>query len=286
MQNFIKIIIKYKEYITYTALVVICLSLISMGEVSKLGGFRTFIIASVGKMQDAFSWIPNPAALRSENEALRELNLQLSSEVIKMRKALIENQRLKNMIALKDTYSFPLIPADVVGKSSIQMRNYITLNRGNNAGIKTGMAVRTDAGLVGVVIATRDKFSFVELLNNRNVRIAAKILRNQIDGLVAWEGGEFLLLKNIPTSFDIEIGDIVATSNYSNKYPFDIPVGKVIKVEKDPGSLFHKIVIEPYAQFNTLEQVYVINFLPNAEILELANEVEEKLLEKKSGTRR
>ncbi len=286
MQNIIKIIIKYKGYITYTALVVICLSLISMGEVSKLGGFRTFIIASVANMQDALSWIPNPGALRSENEALRELNLQLSSEVIKMRKSLIENQRLKNMINLRDTATVSLIPAEVVGKSSIQMRNYITLNRGSAAGIKSGMAVRTDAGLVGVVIAAGNKFSFVELLNNRNVRIAAKILRSQIDGLVAWEGGEYLLLKNIPTSFDIEVNDIVATSNYSNKYPADVPVGKVIRVEKDPGSLFHKIVIEPYAQFNALEQVYVLNYLPSPEILNLANEVEEKLLERRAGAKR
>ncbi len=286
MRHFIKIIIKYKEYITFTALVVISLSLISMGEVSKIGGFRTIIIASLGSLQNAFAWLPNPGALKSENEALRELNIQLSTEVIKMRKSIIDNQRLRNMLYLKDTSDIPLIASEVVGKNSLQMRNYITLNKGTNSGIENGMAVRTDAGLVGVVIASGNNYSFVELLNNRNIRIAAKIMRNQIDGLVAWEGGEYLLLKNIPTSFDIENGDIVATSNYSNKYPADIPIGVVIRVENDPGSLFHKIVIQPYAQFKTLEQVFVINRLPDPELLELVKQVEEQLLDNKRTGRR
>lgn len=286
MQQLINIIIKYKEYITFTALVMMSLSLISLGEVSKLGGFRTFIIGTVGNMQDIFSWIPNPGALRSENRALRELNLQLSSEVIKMRKSLIENQRLRNMIALKDTSTLSLTAAEVIGKSSLQMRNYITLSKGKSDEIYPGMAVRTDAGLVGVIIAAGKNYSFVELLNNRNVRIAAKIMRNQIDGLVAWEGGEYLLLKNIPTSFDIEVGDVVATSNYSTKYPADVPIGKVLKVEKDPGSLFHKITIDPYAQFNTLEQVFVIQHIPDPELFKIVSQVEERLLDKKRGSRK
>lgn len=281
MQNLINIILRYKEYITFTALVVISLSLISMGDVSKLGGFRTFIIASIGKMEDLFSWIPNPTALRSENQALRELNIQLSSEVIRMRKSLIENQRLRNMLTLRDTSQLPLISSEVIGKNSLQMRNYITLNKGRNAGISAGMAVRTDAGLVGFVISSGKGYSFVELLNNRNIKIAAKILRNQIDGLVAWEGGDYLLLKNIPTSFDVEKGDIILTSNYSTKYPADIPIGKVLRVENDPGSLFHRIIIEPYAKFSALEQVFVIQFMPDPELYRIIKSVEERLLDQK-----
>jgi len=286
MHNLIKIIIKYKEYISFTALVVISLSLISMGEVSKIGGFRTVIIASLGSLQNAFAWIPNPSALKSENEALRELNIQLSTEVIRMRKSIIDNQRFRRMLSLKDTSDAPLIAAEVVGKNSIQMRNYITLNKGINNGIESGMAVRTDAGLVGVVIAAGRTYSLVELLNNRNIRVAAKIMRNQIDGLIAWEGGELLLMKNIPTSFDLEQGDVVVTSNYSNKYPADIPIGFVSKVENDPGSLFHKILIVPYAQFKTLEQVFVINKLPEPELFELVRQVEEQLLDNKRTGRR
>lgn len=254
-----------------------------MGDISQMGGFRTIIIGSTGWLQEAFAWIPNPAAIRSENQALRDLNRQLSAEVIKMRKSLIENQRLKNMLNLKDTNQLELISAEVIGKNSIQMRNYITLNKGKSAGIHEGMSVRTDAGLVGTIIGVSSHYSFVELLDNRNVKISAKILRTQIDGIIGWEGGEYLILQNIPTSFDVKSGDVVITSNYSNKYPQDVPIGKILRVEKDPGSLFHKIIIEPFAQFNSLEQVFIIKYVPDPERLKLIESIEERLMERKKS---
>lgn len=277
MQDLIKIIIRFKELITFTALTVICLSLISLGDASKIGGFRAFIIASIGKMQDIFAWVPNPAALRSENQALRELNLQLSSEVIKMRSALIENNRLRSMLQLKDTSSVKLIPAEVVNKTNVQMRSYITINKGEQDGIAEGMAVRTDGGLVGEIVATTRKYSLVELLNNRHVKISAKILRNQIEGIVAWEGGQYLIMKNIPTSFEVYPGDVIVTSNYSVKYPHNLPIGKVLRIEKEQGSLFHRIIVEPYANFAGLEQVFVIEQVVDSEVFQLTKEIEERI---------
>lgn len=274
MQDLIKSILRFKELITFTALAVICLSLISLGDASKIGGFRAFVITSIGKIQDLFSWVPNPAALKSENQALRELNLQLSTEVIKMRNALIENNRLRSMLALKDTSNVNLIPAQVINKTNIQMRSYVTIDKGERDGVRKGMAVRTDAGLVGEVIATTNRYALVELLSNRHVKVSAKILRNQIDGLITWEGGHYLILKNIPTSFEVYQGDLIVTSNYSVKYPHNLPIGKVAKVEKESGSLFHRILVEPFANFASLEQVFVIEQITDPEIYELTHQIE------------
>ncbi|MEJ5245181.1 MAG: rod shape-determining protein MreC [Bacteroidota bacterium] len=277
MQELIKTILRFKVLITFTALCVISLSLISLGEVSKISGFRAVVIASISNIQKIFSWVPNPVALRSENQALRDLNLQLSSEVIKMRGALIENNRLRSMLALKDTSSEKLIPAEVVNKTNVQMRSYVTINKGTRDGLREGMAVRTDAGLVGEVVATTNRYSLVETLNNRHVKVSAKILRNQIDGILSWEGGNYLVLNNIPTSFEVYPGDMIVTSNYSVKYPHNIPIGKVVKVEKEYGSLFHKIFVEPYANFASLEQVYVIDYIVDEEIIELTKKIEETI---------
>ncbi|MDT3739946.1 MAG: rod shape-determining protein MreC [Candidatus Kapabacteria bacterium] len=283
MQNLINFVTKYKEYITFTALVIICLSLISIGDVSRIGGFRTVIIGSMAWMQGALSWIPNPGALQNENRALRELNLELSTEVTKMRSAVIENNRLRQVLEFRQKFPDSLITAEIVGKSSIELRNYVAINKGSSAGISQGMSIRTDAGLVGTVIGTSENYSLVELVNNRNVKVSAKIQRTNIDGILTWSGGDYFNLNNIPTSFDIKKGDVVLTSEFSNKYPPDVPFGEIVQVKDEKNSLFLTIKIKPFVNLASVEQVFVIRRIPDEERNKLILQLEERLLTKKKN---
>lgn len=283
MQKFIAFVTRYKEYITFSALVIICLSLISIGDVSRIGGFRTVIIGSMAWMQGAFSWIPNPGALKNENRSLRELNLQLSTEVIKMRSAMIENSRLRNLIDFKQTFPDSLISTEIVGKSSIELRNYVVINKGEDEGITQGMPVRTDAGLVGTIIGSSSNFSLVEMVNNRNVKVSAKILRTNIDGILTWSGGDYFNLNNIPTSFDVKKGDVVLTSEFTNKFPADIPFGEVYEVIDENNSLFFTVKIKPFVNLATVEQLFVVKRIPDEERLKLILNLEERLKIKKKN---
>lgn len=277
MEKFLNFVSQFKELIIFIALVIISLSLISLDDVSKIGGFRTVVIGTVGWFQRLFAWIPNPGALETENRAIRELNIQLSEEVMRMREAILENQRLRKMLELKEKNPEELVIAEVVGKSTVQLRNYVTIDKGKSSGIDYGMSVRTDAGLVGIIIGLTENYSLVELILNRNVKIACKFQRTGINGIVVWEGGEHLLVKNIPESFDVVVGDIIETSDFSNRYPNFIPIGKVVKVESDKGSLFKRILVEPFANFNSLDQVFVVKYVPDKERNQLIKEMEERL---------
>lgn len=271
------IISRFKEVIVFTGLVLVSLIFISNGNLSQMGGFRTIVIGGIGWFERAFSWIPNPGALQSENRALRQLNLQLSTEVTRMRKAMIENERLREMIEFKKKSPNSLISSEVVGKTSIEMRNYITIDRGGADGIKKGMPVRTDAGLVGVVLGYSQNYSIIEVIRNRNVKISAVVQRTGYNGIVVWEEGEYFYLNNIPSSFDVQKGDVVLTSNYSNKYPVDIPIGEIVDVRNDPSTLFHKIYIKPFVNFNTISEVFVIQQVPDPERTRLIKQIENYL---------
>jgi rod shape-determining protein MreC len=108
------------------------------------------------------------------------------------------------------------------------------------------------------------------------------IQRNNIDGIVVWEGGENFIFKNIPESFDVAAGDEIITSNYSNKYPAEIPIGNIISVKPDPGSLFLRIEVKPHVNFATLQQVFVIDTLPDPERIRLIKEMEQRLRSQKN----
>ena len=100
MQRLFEFVVRYRNYITLALLVIISFSLMSVGELSRLGGFRAVVVGSIGWMQSVFAWVPNPVALQSENTALRELNLQLSIESARYRQAMVENATLRNMLEL------------------------------------------------------------------------------------------------------------------------------------------------------------------------------------------
>lgn len=282
MQKLIDFVLKYKEYIIFVALVVISLSFISMGDVSKIGGFRTALVGGVGVIQRMFAWVPNPAALKSENQALRDLNLQLSSEVTKMRKALVENENLRQMLQLKEKKDYNYVAADVIGRTTVEMRSYFTLSNPGDKEICEGMAVRNDAGLVGLVVGVTSNYILVESIRNRDVKIAIRDERSGIDGILVWDGSQDFNLKNIPKSYDVKDGDLLLTSNLSSRYPANIPVGRIKKVSDAAGDLFMKIVVTPTADLNTLEQVFVVKNVPNPEIRNLIEQIDAKLRARKS----
>jgi rod shape-determining protein MreC len=276
MQRFIAFVVRYKNYITLCALVVMSFSLMSFGNLAQLGGFRAVVVGSIGWIQSLFAWVPNPVALKSENLALRELNLQLSVESARSRQAMVENATLRRMLELPKLTEYKLIAADVEGKTTTQLRNYATINKGTKDGVKEGMSCITDAGLVGRIIGTSEHYAVIQLLLNRDTRVASKVQRSRVDGIVTWDGESFLSLKDVPKSFDVQVGDVILTSNYSSRYPANVVVGRVTRVDEENNSLFRRVVVEPAVNFSTLEQVFVVNYIPNDERLRLERETEER----------
>ncbi|MFM8840934.1 MAG: rod shape-determining protein MreC [bacterium] len=273
MQRLLEFLYRFKEYSALCGFTFISFIMMNLGNTTELGGYRSIVVGGIGWMQSAFSWIPNPIALKNENAALRELNLQLSDERAKIRQSIIENAKLRKMLEFKKASTVPLISADIVGKTTTEARNYATVNRGEQDGVEVGMPVVTDAGLVGLVVGTSKSYSAIRLLINRESRIAGKIQRSRIDGILIWDGEDALTMKNIPKSYDVQVGDEVNTSSYSNRYPANIKIGTVMETRDDGTSLFRKILVKPAVNFLTLEQVFIMKLLPNPErvILERDN---------------
>ncbi|MBL7999482.1 MAG: rod shape-determining protein MreC [Candidatus Kapabacteria bacterium] len=282
MQRLFEFIVRFKEYITLVLLIIMSFSFMTFGNVAKLGGFRALVIGTIGTVQSAFSWIPNPIALQSENSAMRDLNVQLSNEVVKMRRSVIENDKLRSMLDYKKSEYLPLLTAEVIGKTSTEARNYFTLNKGEADGVQDGMNVITDAGLVGIVISTSKHFCLVQIIINRDSRISSRIERTRSEGVLTWDGTEYLQMRNIPKSYDVQAGDNILSSELSNKYVKDIPIGTIIEVTSDGNSLFRKLKVKPHVNFSSLEHVFIILQTPNPERMKLEQELM-KRIEKKFG---
>jgi rod shape-determining protein MreC len=193
------------------------------------------------------------------------LNVNLSDEVNRLRSAKLENIRLREMLQMKDRSYFKLIPADVIGKSLHLLRNTITLNVGENDGIKPDMPIVSESGLAGKIITISSHYSICQLMLNKDFRVSAKIQRTRVDGIVGWDGGDYVQMKNVAKTQDVKEGDAVTTSEYSSVFPKDIKIGIVAKVSEKQGNLFKEIAISPSTNFFTLEQVFVIASVQDTE---------------------
>ncbi len=267
-QRFYQYLFLFKEYVIFVLLITISIVLLIFNDNTQLRFIRSLTVGTIGALQQTFSFIPNLTSLQRENELLRKINVNLADEVNQLREARLENIRFRSMLALKETSSIGLTPAKIIGKNINLLRNTITLNVGENDGIETGNPIVTGEGLVGRIIGISGGYSIAQLVLNVDFRASAKVQRSRVDGIVAWDG-KTLLLKEIAKSLDVKEGDAVITSEYSNAFPPGIKIGIVSKITGIPNSLFKKVEVLPTVNFTMTEEVYVMDFVPSLERLEM-----------------
>ena len=253
----------FKEYVLFAFFAIVSLGLLALNDTPQMRAVRSLTVLSVGTMQDALSFIPNYFDLRRENRALRELNLTLTDEVSRLREARLENIRLRQMLGLKDRARYGYAAANVVGKTLQLLRNTVTLDVGEKDGVRATMPIVSESGLVGKIAATSSSYCVGQILLNRELRVSAKVQRSRVDGIVRWEGGPTLTLQNVVKTMDVQVGDLVMTSEYSTVFPPGIPIGVVSATSAIPGSLFQAVEVTPGVDFTRLEEVFVITTLPD-----------------------
>ena len=264
-----------KEYIVFSLLILTSFILIFQNDNVQVRFIRAIAVSVIGTVQSGFSFIPNVFDIQKENKRLRETNINLSNEVSHLKESKLENLRLNQLLAFRQKHDYSMATARIVGKTLIQTRNNITLNVGENDSVKVGMPVITDKGLIGKIVAASENFSIAQILLNKDLKISAKDQRSRIDGIVGWEGGDRLLMKNVAKSSDVMMGDRIITSEYSNVFPQGIPIGYVTSVGT-VDNLFKKIEIECFVTFETLEEVFVLRSLSSDERQQLEKKYSDK----------
>lgn len=276
MIRIIELLVRFKEYVVLCLLVAMSFLLMTFGNAAKLRGFRIILISGVGLLQESLAWLPNPLTILSDNAALREENYRLSREVAQTRRAIAENERFHALLQFRDSADFAVFPARIVGRIMDKSRYYLTMNAGVLDSVFTGMPILNEKGLIGFVFSSARHHSIIQTILDKDTRIAAKIERNGINGIVAWEGGTALYLTNIAKNEDVKEGDMVVTSDYSSRYPANIVIGRIVEKKDEATTLFWKLRLEPVVHFSSLEYVFVGLQTPNEE-----QQMVEELLEKR-----
>jgi rod shape-determining protein MreC len=247
----------FKEYIILIVLLVTSLVTLSLNQKSEIKRVKAVAFGSFATVTSVVSNIINIPKVNSENERLRKINAELMLQVNRLREYGIVNSDLKNMLALKDTSSFPLIPAKIVSKSLTVSQSSITINAGTDMGIQPGMPVINDQGLIGIITSTSENYSIARTLRNRDLKLTVKDERSRVDGVMKWNGDN-LVMVDVPKTYDIEPGDRIIISELSSIVSLPLPVGVVTGLSKVETGIFNEVKIKPYVDFIKAEYVFVL----------------------------
>jgi rod shape-determining protein MreC len=276
MERFFYIIQMYREYILLAVLLAVSFLLFPLNDNTQIKQLRAYSIAGLGILHEPVSLVTESFTLRSENERLRRENIRLADEVYHLREARLENIRLRQMLQFRERTNYDAVAARVVGRSSDPIRKTLTLNIGAKHGIAENMPIISESGLVGKVSIVADNYSVGQVMLNRDFRASVRVERTGVNGILRWDGATGMVLDNVAKTLDVNEGDVIITSEYSNIFPSGIHVGVVSRVTIIPGSVTKDIHVQPGVDFSRLQEVFVMLYAEDEEKIDLENLIERR----------
>ena len=221
------------------------------------------INAAVDGLSDAWRRYIFLIGLQEENRRLREKNDLLAQDMIRYREGYLEGLRLRKLLALKEQIRHRTVAAHVIDRDLGAIFKTLLIDRGSSQGLRVGLPVVSDQGLVGRVVESSYHVSRVLLIIDENSNIDALVQGSRAQAILQGAGAAGCKLKYIPKTETVRVGDSVITSGLSGVFSKGLLIGVVRAVNRGESSLFQKIEVAPAVNFAKVEEILVI--LPDGE---------------------
>ncbi|NLJ79967.1 MAG: rod shape-determining protein MreC [Firmicutes bacterium] len=210
--------------------------------------------------RQATSVFRNIGDLQRRNKELETLVFDLQQKVFSLQNHKRENEWLREALDFVSDMPHELLVAEVIGRSPSNWESTITINKGHKHGVASGMAVITNAGIVGTVINS-SLYTSIVLLATDSQSATGGLVQSSGD-LVLIEGDPsnagMMIATPLGRDTEVEEGDLIVTSGLSRIYPKNISVGEVIAVEPREYELSFAALVRPSVNFSRLEYVLVV----------------------------
>jgi rod shape-determining protein MreC len=217
-----------------------------------------------GSVNGRFYSVEEFFKLRKTNEALAKENVYLRSLLRSNYEAADTTKQIVvdsiSVDSIKKFQRYIYYDAKVVGNFVGTQTNYFMIHRGGNQNIRKDWGVIGPQGIVGRVVDTSANFATVMSALNRQFKADAKLKKGGERSSIEWDGVSpvFFIMRNIPKSAKVAVGDSVVTSELSSFFPPNVMVGTVAQIINDPGTNFYTLRLRTATNFFNVEYVYVV----------------------------
>ena len=181
------------------------------------------------------------------NKKLIEENTLLKKQLDKNNFLIIENNRLKNLMNIKDVNYVKKITARVLLDAYKDDGSIIYIDVGKQDGLKINDVVFNEKGLIGRVIELGKSSSKVLTIFNQNSIIPVISIDSKKSFFVQGRKDK-LILKHIEKKFDLNHGEYVVSTDAAGYFKEGIKIVRIFKILND-------VFLVPFAK-NT-DSIYV-----------------------------
>jgi rod shape-determining protein MreC len=225
---------------------------------------QRWITTRMVAVRDFISFPRDVASLSQQNAELQNEVSQLESQVVELQQQLSQAEVLYALLDFaRARPQNQYVASAVIGRDPSPFLHYIIIDHGSDDGLRHGMPVVTEQGLIGIVDAVTARAARVQLINDPNsivnVYLPSAKVEAQITGSITSE----ITLQMIPQNANIPVGELVLTSGLGGDFPTNIVIGQITSVRKRETDLFQTATVQPVVDLNNLSAVLVItNFRP------------------------
>ena len=256
-----------RDYVVFAALLLIGLVIFVGRNGPALRAARAASLAVTAPVEGVFERWGQFRRSLGENERLREETAALSASVARLREASAENAQLRALLQFTDSTNVRRVVGRVVSKDITEQANLLTIDVGTRDGVRVGMPVINERGVVGKVLLVSDRYAVVMPHQNTQFRVPAVIEELGREGVVRWDGTGFdqLTMEYVVKTEPVERGMLVTTSPFSGVFPAGVPVGRVDTAYAAAGRNDYVIRLTPAAPISEVGFVYVLLTRPDPE---------------------
>ncbi len=224
---------------------------------------QKFVYGISSGIRGFFSHFGDIAEIRAENEKLNKRISMLESTVERYKTYKTENERLRSLLGIQNTYKdFELTAANVIAKDSSRWFLSVTLDKGTNDGLEMADAVITYDGLVGHITDIGTNWARVTTILDSQSTVAVIVDRTEdiatVDGDIDLSEKGLCKMTYISKDSKITVGDVAKTSGLGGVYPKGITVGKITEIYSENQGVSQYAEVTPAVNFDKIYEVYVI----------------------------
>jgi rod shape-determining protein MreC len=210
-------------------------------------------------VQDFLTVPRDVIALRQQNASLQADVAHLQAQVVQLQQQVSETQALAALVNFsRSNPENSYTAASVIGRDPSPFLHYIIVDKGSNDGLRRGMPVVTDQGLVGRVDGVISSAARIQLITDPASVVNVRLQKAGREAVLVGNISGDLSLDLIPQDVKLEPGDVVLTSGLGGGYPTDLIVGQVLSVRKRDSDLFQQATIQAVVDFSQLKIVLII----------------------------
>lgn len=265
MRDLFRFLYRVRNTLLFLALMLVSMGMLVDGNAHQRAQAISTSAAVIGTL---YSWrddVTSYARLGRVNRDLAERNADLLNRW-RGSYSPVESR----FVSINDTVHeqrYRYVAAQVINSTFQKRKNYLTLDKGARDGIREGMGVVGDRGIVGVVRESSARFTAVISVLNTDLSVSVKLRRTGHFGPLAWNTDDptTASIVDIAKHAPVQVGDTVVTRGGDGVFPSGAMVGTVLEVKDDPGSAYHDIRIRLSEDLTRAAMVYVVMDLARLE---------------------